>query len=185
MADIEPCCNRGGALPQPAAPTDSVVTTRRQPVVTTRTQPQHARAMSGLSQVTDPRDVLPRALPGATLTVADDRQAACASRLRPPAHRPAVQPLSPGHGLEPTNRLAAASAVGANAACRGGQQQDPGTRREWCPVSLVVPVALRRSGRTETLTRPIYTGDNEPKRSARGNQPTRRRGSTAATGCAT
>ena len=63
-ADIEPCCNLGGALPQPAAPTASVVTTWREPVVTTRTQPQHARAMSGLSQVTDPRDGLRRALPG-------------------------------------------------------------------------------------------------------------------------
>jgi hypothetical protein len=46
-ADIEPCCNRGGALPQAAAPTDSVVTTRREPVVTTRTLPQQARAMPG------------------------------------------------------------------------------------------------------------------------------------------
>ena len=63
-ADIEACCNLGGALPQPAAPTDSVVTTRREPVVTTRTQPQHARAMFGLSQVTDPRDGLRRAQPG-------------------------------------------------------------------------------------------------------------------------
>ena len=54
-ADIEPCCNLGSALPQPAAPTDSVVTTRREPVVTTRTQPQHARAMSGLSQAKRPR----------------------------------------------------------------------------------------------------------------------------------
>ena len=80
-ADIELCCNLGGPLPQPAAPTDSVVTTRREPVVTTRTQPQYARSMSGLSQVTDPRDGLrraypgpPKAVPGATLTVADDRQ---------------------------------------------------------------------------------------------------------------
>ena len=48
-ADIEPCCNLGGALPHSAAPTDSVVTTRRQPVVTTRTQPQHARAVPGQS----------------------------------------------------------------------------------------------------------------------------------------
>ena len=63
-AAIELCCNLGGALRQPAAPTDSVVTTRREPVVTTRTQPQHARAMSGLSQVTNPRDGLRRALPG-------------------------------------------------------------------------------------------------------------------------
>jgi hypothetical protein len=63
-ADIEPCCNLRGALPQPAAPTDSVVTTRREPVVTTRTQPQYARSMSGLSQVTDPRDRLRRAQPG-------------------------------------------------------------------------------------------------------------------------
>ena len=62
-ADIEPCCNLGGALPQPTAPTDSVVTTRRQPVVTTRTLPQRARAMSGLSQVTDPSDGLRRVHP--------------------------------------------------------------------------------------------------------------------------
>ena len=63
-ADIEPCCNLSGALPQPAAPTDSVVTTRREPVVTTRTQPQRAWAMSGLSQVTDPSDGLRRVHPG-------------------------------------------------------------------------------------------------------------------------
>jgi hypothetical protein len=48
-AAIEHCCNLGGALPQPAAPTASVVTTRREPVVTTRTQPQHARAVPGQS----------------------------------------------------------------------------------------------------------------------------------------
>ena len=27
-----------------------------------------------------------------------------------------------------------------------------GMKREWCPGSLVVPAALRRAGRTETLT---------------------------------
>ena len=63
-ADIEPCCNVGGALAQLAAPTDSVVTTRREPVVTTRTLPQQARAMSGLSQVTNPSDGLRRVHPG-------------------------------------------------------------------------------------------------------------------------
>jgi hypothetical protein len=35
--------------------------------------------------------------------------------------------------------------------------QQPCTKREWCPASLVVPVALRREGRTETLTRPLHT----------------------------
>lgn len=129
--------------------------------MTTRRKPRPASDCGVQAQVTEPSDGLcrshrrpPKAAAGATATVADDRLNACTSRHRRPEHRPAVHPLSPGHGLEPTNQLAAASAVGANVACRGGQQQDLGTGREWCPVSLVVLVALRRSGRAETLTRP-------------------------------
>jgi hypothetical protein len=77
------------------------------------------------------------------------------------AEAPFGAPGALGQGLNPMNRLATASAIGANAACRGGQKEDLGTRREWCPVSLVVPAALRRSGRTETLTRHLHTSDDE------------------------
>jgi hypothetical protein len=35
------------------------------------------------------------------------------------------------------NRLPTGSAIDANAACRGGEQQSNGTKREWCPGSLV------------------------------------------------
>ena len=44
------------ALAKPCA--NRVVTTRRQPVVTTRSQPQRTRAYAGLPQVTAPSDVL-------------------------------------------------------------------------------------------------------------------------------
>jgi hypothetical protein len=39
----------------------------------------------------------------------------------------------------PMNRLPTGSAIDANAACRGGEQQRNGTKREWCPESLVDP----------------------------------------------
>ena len=52
------CCNFTRVLPQqPCA--NRVVTTRREPVVTTRTLPQRIRAYRDLSQVTTPRDGLP------------------------------------------------------------------------------------------------------------------------------
>jgi hypothetical protein len=44
-----------------------------------------------------------------------------------------------------------ASAVPQRRATQASSQQ-PCTNREWCPASLVVPIALRREGRTETLT---------------------------------
>ena len=50
--------------PAPARCANRVVTTRRQPVVTTRTLPQRIRAYRDLSQVTTPRD----GLPGTSLT---------------------------------------------------------------------------------------------------------------------
>lgn len=49
-----------------------------------------------------------------------------------------------------------ASATPQRRATQASSQQ-PCTKREWCPASLVVPVALRREGRTETLTRPLHT----------------------------
>ena len=49
-----------------------------------------------------------------------------------------------------------ASAVPQRRATQASSQQ-PCTNREWCPASLVVPIALRRGGRTETLTRPLHT----------------------------
>ena len=52
------CCNFPRVLPQQSC-ANRVVTTRRQPVVTTRTLPQRIRAYRDLSQVTTPRDGLP------------------------------------------------------------------------------------------------------------------------------
>jgi hypothetical protein len=67
------------------------------------------------------------------------------------AEAPSGAPRALGQGLNPMNRLAAAIVIGANAACRGGEREDLGTKREWCPVSLVVSATPRRSVRTETL----------------------------------
>ena len=61
-------------------------------------------------------------------------------------------PPSLGSMAHPMNRLPTGSAIDANAACRGGKQKTNGTKREWCPGSLVPPATLRRAGRTETLT---------------------------------
>ncbi len=125
-----------------------VVTTRRQPVVTTRMLPQRPRAHCGQPQVTAPRDGLTaRQNSRSCNAICPARSPRAMSAMAPPGAPPSL-----GEWLDPMDRLAAASAIEANAACRGGQQQDLGTKREWCPVSLVVPAALRRSGRTETLT---------------------------------
>jgi hypothetical protein len=35
--------------------------------------------------------------------------------------------------------LPVGSVIDANAACRGGEQQRNGTKREWCPEALVDP----------------------------------------------
>jgi len=136
------------ALPQAEPCANRVVTTRRQAVVTTRKLPQPPWSAHGLQQVTAPSDALsarPKRRPC---------NAICPDPL-PAGHisRGAVwRTPSPGTRAHPTNRLAAASDFGANAACRGGQTEDLGTRREWCPVSLATPATPRRSGRTETLT---------------------------------
>lgn len=45
-----------------------------------------------------------------------------------------------------------ASQRSATATCNAGMQSTTLHNREWCPASLVVPIALRREGRTETLT---------------------------------
>ncbi len=77
-----------------------------------------------------------------------------------PPRRPLAHPEPWDKGSSRLDRLAPASAIGANAACRSGQPIDLGTRREWCPVSLAVPATPRRTGRTETLTRLAHTSDS-------------------------
>jgi len=58
-----------------------------------------AVASDGPAGRAPPRPPRPAKAPnGATLTVVDDRQAACASRHRRPAHRPAVLPGAQGMG---------------------------------------------------------------------------------------
>jgi hypothetical protein len=121
----------------------------REPVVTTRVMPQPARTCRGLAQVTTPRDGLPaRRQSGprkAVLPLARALRALCSRSSQRRAR-------SLGQWLDSMERLPAGSAVDAKAACRGGRQQTTGTKRGWCPVSFMVPVTLRRAGRTETLT---------------------------------
>ena len=115
--------------------------------MTTRTLPQRTGVLPALSQV----------MPHVTGSLARQDLGPCnAARTRPlPAghvsHGANRRTQSLGAMAHPMDRLPAGSAIDANAACRGGQQQ-LGTKREWCPVSLVVPATPRRSGRTETLT---------------------------------
>lgn len=52
------CCKLASALPLDNRCANRVVTTRRQPVVTTRTLPQRTRGYAGQPQVTAPRDGL-------------------------------------------------------------------------------------------------------------------------------
>ena len=132
-----------------------------------------------LPQVTGPSDELIRRA-HATSSRASELQTVQRDLLQPAPSGPCqpwrhlAHPRALGQWLNSMNRLAAASVIEANAACRGGQQQELGTRREWCPASLVVPAALRRSGRTETLTRPSHTSDDQRIPSANnqdGEQP--------------
>ena len=143
------CCNFASALPRATPCANRVVTTRREPVVTTRKLPQLPWADHWLPLVTAQSDELKSA--SNPQTVQRDLPQARTPRATS-AEAPSGAPGALGQGLNPMNRLAAASAIGANAACRGGQKEDLGTKREWCPGSLVVPATLRRSGRTETLT---------------------------------
>jgi len=115
--------------------------------VTTRTLPQRTGVLPGLSQVT----------PHVTGSHARQDLGPCNAVCTRPlpaghvSHGANRRTPSLGAMAHPMDRLHAGSAIDANAACRGGQQQ-LGTKREWCPVSLVVPATPRRSGRTETLT---------------------------------
>jgi len=52
------------------------------------------------------------------------------------AEAPSGAPGAVGQGLNPMNRLAAASTIGANAACRGGQKEDLGENRSGVPSPL-------------------------------------------------
>ena len=119
-------------------------------MVTKREMPHFPWADHGLPLVTAQSDALKSA--SNPQTVQRDLPQARTPRTTT-AEAPSGAPGALGQGLNPMNRLAAASAIGANAACRGGQKEDLGAKREWCPESLVVPATLnRRSGRTETLT---------------------------------
>ena len=56
-------------------------------------------------------------------------------------------------GARSVSRLATASVTEARAVPGRPGRRKSAQEREWCPASAVVPDALRRSGRTETLTR--------------------------------
>ena len=142
------CCNLASALPKAKPCANRVVTTRRQPVVTTRKLPQPTRTYGGW------RKWRPQ-VTGSPRVKTPDRATRSAPAHSPRAMSAQAQSGAPGalgQGLNPMNRLAAAIVIiGANAACRGGEKEDLGTKREWCPVSLVVSATPRRSVRTETL----------------------------------
>src|SRR5436190_18001034 len=54
------------------------------------------------------------------------------------------------------------------APCSAGKKQNPCTKWEWCPVSLVVLDGLRSSRRTTTLTRAQHTPTTEENEQERG-----------------
>jgi|GEM_PF-3096673 len=142
------CCNLASALPQAKPCANRVVTTRCQPVVTTRSLPQRTRAYAGLPQVTAPSDVL---------TARQNRRPcnAICTRPLPAGHvsrSAAWRTPSLGKMAQPDGPTCNSEAPSAPSRVPRRQKDDFGTKREWCPGSLVVPATLRRSGRTETLT---------------------------------
>ena len=73
-----------------------------------------------------------------------------------------AHPRALGQWVNSMDRLPTGSAVDANAACRGGKHKRNGTKRAWCPESLVAFETLRRSIRTKTLTgQAVHTSSNE------------------------
>ena len=69
----------------------------------------------------------------------------------------------------PMKRLPTGSVIDANAACRGGEQQRNGTKREWCPVSLVDPERLAL-GTDRNTNRTGYTHQQRKGQKQRGNK---------------
>ena len=111
------CCNLASALPQVKPCANRVVTTRRQPVVTTREMPQRTRAYTGLAQVTAPSD---------ELTTRQSRRpcnAICPARSKRAmsAEAPVGAPRTMGKWLNPMGRFATAKRHRRQAACRGGK----------------------------------------------------------------
>lgn len=107
--------------------------------------------LPSLAPVADPSDGLP----------ARQLRRPCNAVCLPTCHwqasstrRPRGAPASSGQQLNPVQLLPTGSVTGAKNGCSRGNQQwwFHCTNREWCPGSLVVLDALRRAGRTETLT---------------------------------
>ena len=107
--------------------------------------------LPSLAPVADPSDGLP----------ARQLRRPCNAVCLPTCHwqasstrRPCGAPASSGQQLNPVQLLPTGSVTGAKNGCSRGNQQwwFHCTNREWCPGSLVVLDALRRAGRTETLT---------------------------------
>jgi hypothetical protein len=123
-----------------------------------REEPQPARLSGALSQVTDLSDgtFAPLAVPAATPTRRWPRpQASATSGWQSPQRAAPCAPASPGTEAqtdEPTSQQR--GAIAANAVPGRPPSSTPAQNGCGVPVSLVVPDAPRRTGRTETLTRP-------------------------------
>ena len=122
-----------------SAPTASSLQ-RRQPVVTMRAMPQPSRSYRWLAQVMTPRDGLPD--PSSTRTVQRGPSSCPLPAGSVQSRAEEAPPRALGQWLRSMNRIPTGSAIDANAACRGGKQQRNGTKREWCPESLVDPDRL-------------------------------------------
>lgn len=140
------CCNRASAL-LPAEPcANRVVTTRRQPVVTTRNMPLFPWADHLPQCVTAPSDELPASM---LQTVQRDLQGPL---FAGPVQRSATRRTpSPGSRAQPDEPTCSSNRHRCQCRVPRRPMDNFGTKRAWCPGSLAVPATLWRSGRTETL----------------------------------
>ena len=115
-----------------------VVTTRWQPVVTTRRLPQQTTICVRLAQVTTSSDGLPA--PSSTRTAQCGPHPARSPRAQWKRLRRRGAPRALGQRLNSTDQLPTGSPVDADAACRGGKQQ---RRRHEAGVMSRVPRSSR------------------------------------------
>ncbi len=166
--------------PAPARCANRVVTTRRQPVVTTRALPQRTSVLPGLSQVTTPRD----GLPGAS------RPRTVQRGLHPPAPRGPCQPWRQPAHPEPWGN---GSPDGSPSRRKRHRRQcrvprRPAVTRHETGVVSRVPRGSRNAkafGTDRNTDQTDHTPATTNPNRSRGSRPTRRRRPTAVTECET
>jgi hypothetical protein len=130
---------------------------RAAPVVTARLKLRPASDCRVQAQVTDPSDGLPAAagIPGKPFLMTSPQAGfvmQASNGLIDLALPPEPRGAAHAAGARSVGRLATASVTEAKAVPGRPGRRKSAQEREWCPASAVVPDALRRSGRTETLT---------------------------------